>query len=110
MITTGKNLAEIIDELGTFVAERDNVTDAYGNPKEVVHVSANPKYGSEKKGSPTSYFLTTAPERVRVNCDLRHVNVVLCCDPKAFTHINPLDGLVEGGAFVWESAESPAEA
>ncbi|MBT5903254.1 MAG: oxidoreductase [Opitutaceae bacterium] len=110
MITTGKNLAEIIGELGTYVAERDNVLDEQGNPKEVVHVSANPKYGSEKKGSPTSYFLTAAPERVRVNCDLKHVNVVLCCDPKAFTHINPLDGLVEGGAFVWESAESPAEA
>ena len=105
MITTGKNLAEIIGELGTYVAERDKVVDEQGNPKEVVHVSANPKYGSEKKGSPTSYFLTAAPERVRVNCDLKHVNVVLCCDPKAFTHINPLDGLVEGGAFVWESAE-----
>ena len=110
MITTGKNLAEIIGELGTFVAERDNVVDDQGNPKEVVHVSANPKYGSEKKGSPTEYFMTAAPERIRVNCDLRHVNVVLCCDPKAFTHINPIDGLVEGGAFIWESAESPKEA
>lgn len=110
MITTGKNLAEIIGELGTYVAERDNVVDEQGHPKEVVHVSANPKYGSEKKGAPTEYFMTAAPERVRVNCDLRHVNVVLCCDPKAFTHINPIDGLVEGGAFVWESAESPGEA
>ena len=110
MITTGKNLAEIIGELGTYVAERDHVVDANGQPKEVVHVSANPKYGSEKKGAPTSYFLTAAPERVRVNCDLRHVNVILCCDPKAFTHINPLDGLVAGGAFVWESHESPEKA
>ncbi len=110
MITTGKNLAEIIGELGTYVAERDNVVDEEGNPKEVVHVSANPKYGSEKKGAPTEYFMTAAPERVRVNCDLRHVNVVLCCDPKAFTHINPIEGLVEGGAFVWESAEKPEEA
>lgn len=110
MITTGKNLAEIIGELGTYVAERDNVVDEEGNPKEVVHVSANPKYGSEKKGAPTEYFMTAAPERVRVNCDLRHVNVVLCCDPKAFTHINPIAGLVEGGAFVWESHESPDQA
>lgn len=110
MITTGKNLAEIIGELGNFVAERDNVVDDQGNPKEVIHVSANPKYGSEKKGAPTEYFMTAAPQRVRVNCDLRHVNVVLCCDPKAFTHINPIAGLVEGGAFVWESNESPAEA
>ena len=110
MITAGKNLAEIIGELGSYVAERDQVVDESGSPKEVIHVSANPKYGSEKKGAPTSYFMTAAPERIRVNCDLRHVNVVLCCDPKAFTHINPLEGLVEGGAFVWESDESPAKA
>lgn len=107
MITTGKNLAEIIGDFGTYVAERDNERDTDGKLKEVIHVSANPKYGSEKKGSPTSYFMTAAPERIRVNCDLRHVNVVLCCDPKAFTHINPIEGLVEGGAFVWESDESP---
>ena len=75
-----------------------------------MHVSANPKYGSEKKGAPTNYFLVVAPERIRVNCDLRHVNVVLCCDPKAFTHTNPLEGLVKGGAFVWESDETPEEA
>lgn len=110
MITTGKNLAEIIGELGTFVAERDDERDENGAPREVVHVSANPKYGSEKKGAPTEYFLTAAPERVRVNCDLKHVNVVLCCDPKAFTHINPIKGLVEGGAFIWESSETPAQA
>ncbi len=83
--------------------ERDKIVDDFGNPKEIIHVSANPKYGSEKKGAPTAYFLVAAPERIRVNCDLRHVNVVLCCDPKAFTHTNPLDGLAEGGSLVWES-------
>jgi len=110
MITTGKNLAGVIGELGRYVAERDGVKDEYGRTGEVVHVSANPKYGSEKKGAPTAYFLAVAPERIRVNCDLRHVDVVLCCDPKAFTHMNPLAGLVDGGAFVWESDEEPAMA
>ncbi|MBK7672823.1 MAG: 2-oxoacid:acceptor oxidoreductase family protein [bacterium] len=105
MITTGKNLGEIIGELGDHVAERDGAVDEFGRRKEVVHISANPKYGSEKKGAPTEYFLVAAPERIRVNCDLRHVNVVLCCDPKAFTHTNPLDGMADGGAFVWESEE-----
>ena len=108
MITTGKNLGEIIGELGDFVSKRDDARDDLGRLREKVHVSANPKYGSEKKGAPTEYFLVVAPERIRVNCDLRHVNVVLCCDPKAFTHTNPLDGMAEGGAFVWESDE-PAE-
>ena len=108
MITTGKNLGEILGEFGRFLAERDNVRDAFGRRGEVLHVSANPKYGSEKKGAPTNYFLVVAPERIRVNCDLRHVDVVLCCDPKAFLHTNPLDGLNPGGAFVWESDDDPA--
>ena len=110
MITTGKNLAGVMGELGDFVAKRDGHTDELGRPKEVVHISANPKYGSEKKGAPTNYFLVVGAERVRVNCDLRHVSVVLCCDPKAFTHSNPLEGLVERGVLVWESDETPEKA
>lgn len=104
-ITTGKNLSEILGDLGNYVAERDSP----GENKEIVHISANPRYGSEKKGAPTNYFLVAAPERVRVNCDLLHVNVVLCCDPKAFTHTNPLKGLQAGGVFIWESAEDDPE-
>jgi pyruvate-ferredoxin/flavodoxin oxidoreductase len=104
-ITTGKNLGAIIGDLNDLLYERDKVEDEFGNPKEIIHVSANPKYGSEKKGAPTAYFMVAAPERIRVNCDLRHANVVLCCDPKAFTHCNPLDGMQEGGCLVWESEE-----
>ena len=109
-ITTGKNLGAIIGDFNDFLTERSAAVDEYGRPKEVIHVSANPKYGSEKKGAPTSYFLVIAPERIRVNCDLRHVDVVLCCDPKAFTHCNPLEGMSEGGAFIWESEEEPHDA
>ncbi|HVC45610.1 MAG TPA: 2-oxoacid:acceptor oxidoreductase family protein [Terracidiphilus sp.] len=102
-ITTGKNLGAIIGDLNDLLFERDGLTDDLGNPKEVIHVSANPKYGSEKKGAPTSYFMVAAKDRIRVNCDLRHVTTVLCCDPKAFTHTNPLDGMQEGGSLLWES-------
>jgi len=109
-ITTGKNLGAIIGDFNDFLYERDKVVDEFGNPKEIIHISANPKYGSEKKGAPTSYFMVAAPDRVRVNCDLRHVNVVLCCDPKAFTHTNPLDGMAEGGCLVWESEEEGEQA
>jgi pyruvate-ferredoxin/flavodoxin oxidoreductase len=104
-ITTGKNLGAIIGDLNDLLFARDGLKDEYGNPKEVIHVSANPKYGSEKKGAPTSYFMVAAKDRIRVNCDLRHVTVVLCCDPKAFTHTNPLDGMQEGGSLLWESDE-----
>ncbi len=107
MITTGKNLSEIIGAIGEDLIGEHEELDEFGRPKEIIHVSANPKYGSEKKGAPTSYFLVAAPERVRVNCDLRHVDVVLCPDPKIFTHTNPLDGMNPGGTFVWESEEDP---
>jgi pyruvate-ferredoxin/flavodoxin oxidoreductase len=102
-ITTGKNLGAILGDLNDLLFDRDGLKDDLGNPKEVIHVSANPKYGSEKKGAPTSYFMVAAKDRIRVNCDLRHVTVVLCCDPKAFTHTNPLDGMQQGGSLVWES-------
>ncbi len=109
-ITTGKNLGAIIGDLNDLLYDRDKVVDEFGNPKEIIHVSANPKYGSEKKGAPTSYFMVAAPQRIRVNCDLRHVTVVLCCDPKAFTHTNPLDGMLEGGSLIWESDEEGEKA
>ena len=109
-ITTGKNLGAIIGDFNDFLSARSTDVDEFGRPKEVIHVSANPKYGSEKKGAPTAYFLVVAPERIRVNCDLRHVGVVLCCDPKAFTHTNPLEGISEGGALIWESDEEPKDA
>jgi pyruvate-ferredoxin/flavodoxin oxidoreductase len=109
MITTGKNLGAMVGAVGDDLLAGHVEYDDLGHVKEIIHVSANPKYGSEKKGAPTAYFLVVAPQRIRVNCDLDHVDVVLCCDPKAFTHTNPLFGLNEGGTFVWESEESPEE-
>ncbi len=107
MITTGKNLGSIIGEFGDLISHSNPVYDADGRLKEKLFVMANPKYGSEKKGAPTNYYLTVAPERIRVNCELNHVDVVLCCDPKAFTHTNPLEGLNKGGSLVWESSDAP---
>lgn len=110
MITTGKNLGSIIGDLGHFISEQSPTYDSEGVLVEKLHIMANPKYGSEKKGAPTNYYLTVAPQRIRVNCELNHVDVVLCCDPKAFTHTNPLAGLNKGGCLVWESSDSPETA
>ncbi|MEZ5175450.1 MAG: 2-oxoacid:acceptor oxidoreductase family protein [Acidimicrobiia bacterium] len=107
MITTGKNLSEVIGAIGDDLLAHQTETDEFGRLQEVIHVSANPKYGSEKKGAPTSYFLVAAPKRIHPNCDLHHVDVVLCCDPKIFTHTNPLVGMNDRGTFVWESEEDP---
>ena len=107
MITTGKNLGEIVGEFGHYISEANPEYDTDGQVKEKLFIMANPKYGSEKKGAPTNYYLTVAPQRIKVNCELNHVDVVLCCDPKAFTHTNPLEGLNKGGALVWESSDTP---
>jgi pyruvate-ferredoxin/flavodoxin oxidoreductase len=91
-ITTGKNLAmTLFDLLG-------------------YHVKANPKYGSEKKGQPTSYYLAAAPEPIRINCEYFYVDVVLSPDPNVFGHTNALAGLNNGGVLVMQSdAASPEE-
>jgi pyruvate-ferredoxin/flavodoxin oxidoreductase len=106
MITTGKNLGSIIGDFGSLISEQNPKYDEDGQKVEKIWVMANPKYGSEKKGAPTNYYLVVAPERIRVNCELNHVDVVLCCDPKAFTHTNPLEGLNKGGCIVWESSDT----
>ncbi len=110
MITTGKNLGSIVGEFGDLISHQNPDYDEEGRLKEKLFVMANPKYGSEKKGAPTNYYLVVAPERIRVNCELNHVDVVLCCDPKAFTHTNPLEGLKKGGSLVWESSDTPETA
>ena len=110
MITTGKNLGEIIGEFGRILSEQSPRLGEDGRPVERLWIMANPKYGSEKKGAPTNYYLTVAPERIKVNCELNHVDVVLCCDPKAFTHTNPLEGIKKGGCLVWESSDPPETA
>jgi pyruvate-ferredoxin/flavodoxin oxidoreductase len=65
-ITTGKNLAMTLYDLLGY------------------HIKANPKYGSEKKGQPTTYYLSAAPEPIRVNCEYIHVDVVLSPIPTCF--------------------------
>jgi pyruvate-ferredoxin/flavodoxin oxidoreductase len=110
MITTGKNLGEIVGDFGEMLKQRANQIEADGRLKEQLFIMANPKYGSEKKGAPTNYYLTVAPSQIKVNCELNHVDVVLCCDPKAFTHTNPLEGIKKGGCIVWESSDTPETA
>ena len=84
-ITTGKNLAmTLFDLLG-------------------YDIKANPKYGSEKKGQPTTYYLAASPEPIRVNCEYFFVDVVLSPDPNVFKHTNALAGLKKGGVFIIQS-------
>ncbi len=72
-----------------------------------LYVKSNPKYGSEKKGQPTTFYSVFAHQPIRMNCELKYVDVVLSPDPNVFRHSNPLAGLSEGGTFVIQNDRSP---
>jgi pyruvate-ferredoxin/flavodoxin oxidoreductase len=73
-------------------------------------VQAYPKFGSEKKGLPTTYYLTVARERIRTHCELTQVDFVPLNDLNAFNLGNPLMGLAEGGmVFIQTDKVSPWE-
>ena len=74
-ITTGKNLAMTLYELLGY------------------NIKANPKYGSEKKGQPTTYYLAASSEPIRINCEyffLCSINGLVWC----FCFITVTDDLV----------------
>ena len=55
-------------------------------------VQAYPKYGSEKKGLPTTYYLTIADSHINTHCELEHVDLVCINDPTAILSAEPLKG------------------
>ncbi|MBT6700563.1 MAG: pyruvate ferredoxin oxidoreductase [Gammaproteobacteria bacterium] len=85
-ITTGKNLVMTLYDLLGY------------------EIKANPKYGSEKKGQPTTYYLSVAPTPIPLNCEYHYVDVVLSPDPNVFGHSNPLSGLKHGGTLIIQSS------
>jgi pyruvate-ferredoxin/flavodoxin oxidoreductase len=80
-VTTNKLLAALVGDL-------------FG-----LRVQAYPRYGSEKKGLPTTYFLTIAEEPIRTHAELERVDFVPVHDVSAFGHSDPLHGLVDGGTL-----------
>ena len=75
-----------------------------------MHSKAAPKYGSEKSGAPTNYYITLSPDPIRItNADLEDVEIVLSPDHKVFHHTNPLKGIADGGTFMMQSNLPPLE-
>ncbi len=75
-----------------------------------MHSKSAPKYGSEKSGAPTNYYITLSPEPVLItNAELEDVEVVVAPDHQVFSHTNPLKGLVRGGTLIMQSSRSPLE-
>ena len=68
-----------------------------------LYVQAYPRYGSEKRGLPTTYYLTIAQEPIRQHAELRHVELVPVHDVIAFGQGDPLAGLTENGTLFLNS-------
>jgi pyruvate-ferredoxin/flavodoxin oxidoreductase len=69
-------------------------------------VQAYPKYGSEKKGLPTTYYLTIADSHINVHSELEHVDLLCINDPTAILSPLTLHGLTAGGAVFMQSPYS----
>lgn len=75
-----------------------------------MHSKSAPKYGSEKSGAPTNYYITLSPEPIKItNAELEDVEIVISPDHKVFSHTNPLLGLAEGGTFILQTSTSAEE-
>jgi pyruvate-ferredoxin/flavodoxin oxidoreductase len=73
-------------------------------------VQAYPKYGSEKKGLPTTYYLTIADTHIDMHSELEKVELLCINDPTAILSPLTLKGLVPGGAiFMQAPYDDPAE-
>lgn len=74
-----------------------------------LHVQAYPKYGAEKKGMPTMYFLAAAPRHIESHQELNRVNFVAINDINVFLTGNPLKGLSDGGSVFLQTNLSDSE-
>lgn len=69
-----------------------------------------PKYGSEKSGAPTNFYISLSPEPIKItNAELEDVEIVVSPDHKVFSHANPLRGLAKDGTFILQSHHTPLE-
>jgi len=66
-------------------------------------VQAYPKYGSEKKGLPTTYYLTIADTHINMHSELEKVELLCVNDPTAMLSPLTLKGLVPGGAVFMQT-------
>src|SRR5438552_18603696 len=73
-------------------------------------VQAYPKYGSEKKGLPTTYYLTIADLHIMMHSELEHVDLLCINDPTAMLSPETMKGLLpEGAIFVQSPYSEPTE-
>lgn len=91
-VTTNKIIADVVGDL-------------FG-----LNVQAYPKYGAEKKGLPTTYYLTVAKDQIRMHAELNTLEFIPLNDFNAFYTGRPVQGLAPGGTvFINTPYTDPAE-
>ncbi|MEE8395388.1 MAG: 2-oxoacid:acceptor oxidoreductase family protein [bacterium] len=75
-----------------------------------VHVQAYPKYGSEKKGLPTNFYLTLAKEPIRTHCEMEQAEFIPLNTVNALEIGNPFIGLSKGGTVFMQWRGEDGEA
>src|SRR5207244_3806419 len=73
-------------------------------------VQAYPKYGSEKKGLPTTYYLTIGDSHIYMHSELEHIDLLCVNDPTAMLNPINLEGLQAGGAIFMQSPHTEPHA
>jgi pyruvate-ferredoxin/flavodoxin oxidoreductase len=73
-------------------------------------VQAYPKYGSEKKGLPTTYYLTIGDSHIYMHSELEHIDLLCVNDPTAMLNPLTLHGLQKNGAVFMQSPHDDATA
>jgi pyruvate-ferredoxin/flavodoxin oxidoreductase len=72
-------------------------------------VQAYPKYGSEKKGLPTTYYLTIGDSHIYMHSELEHIDLLCVNDPTAIMNPLTLYGLQAGGSIFMQSPYADAK-
>lgn len=89
-VTTNKVIASLMGEL-------------FG-----LRVQAYPKYGSSKKGLPTTYYLTVAEQKILTHCELEDVEFIPLNDVNALNLGDTLRGLADGGTIFLNTSKTTA--
>ena len=91
-VTTNKIIADVVGDL-------------FG-----LNVQAYPKYGAEKKGLPTTYYLTVARDQIRMHAELNQLEFIPLNDFNAFYTGRPVAGLAQNGTvFINTPYTDPTE-
>jgi pyruvate ferredoxin oxidoreductase gamma subunit len=72
-------------------------------------MQAMPEYGPERTGAPLKAFTRISNEAIEVCNNIENPGIVVVLDETLLTSIDVLEGMLEDGAVIVNSTESPAD-